>query len=185
MTSWWAPSGAHFSFSDRYSSPPVLSLWPVTCLTPEMSDTEDTGEIDVTIETEVIDVDGDGVADMVIETTTTVIDIDGDGVADVVSETTTTMYDVDGDGVVDAVEETTITTIDVDGDGVADVVEVTTTSATDIDGDGEFDVIESIDDHRSRRGRRRRILRGRDLDRGCHRRARGPRREPRQLNLDS
>ena len=59
---------------------------------------ENTGEIDMTIETEVVDLDGDGVADMVIETTTTVIDVDGDGVADIVQETTITAVDLDGDG---------------------------------------------------------------------------------------
>ena len=63
-----------------------------------MSETEDTGEIDVTIETEVIDFDGDGVADAVVETTTTIIDVDGDGVADIVDESTITAVDLDGDG---------------------------------------------------------------------------------------
>ena len=70
-----------------------------------------------TIDTEVIDLDGDGVADAVVETTTTVIDLDGDGVADVVQETTTTAIDLDGDGEVDIIDETTITAVDVDGDG--------------------------------------------------------------------
>ena len=68
------------------------------CLTSLMSDMENTGEIDMTIETEVVDLDGDGVADMVIETTTTVVDVDGDGVADIVQETTITAVDLDGDG---------------------------------------------------------------------------------------
>ena len=63
-----------------------------------MSETDNTGEIDMTIETEVIDLDGDGVADAVVETTTTVVDVDGDGVADIVQETTITAVDVDGDG---------------------------------------------------------------------------------------
>ena len=63
-----------------------------------MSETEDTGEIDMTIETEVIDFDGDGVADAVVETTTTIIDVDGDGVADIVDESTITAVDLDGDG---------------------------------------------------------------------------------------
>ena len=76
--------------TSEFSCGLLLSAGPATCLTPCMSDTDDAGEIDVTIETEVIDVDGDGVADMVIETTTTTIDVDGDGVADIVSETTTT-----------------------------------------------------------------------------------------------
>ena len=58
----------------------VLPSGTLTCLTPSMSETDGLGDIDVTIETEVIDVDGDGVADLVIETTTTLIDGDGDGV---------------------------------------------------------------------------------------------------------
>jgi hypothetical protein len=82
-----------------------------------MSDTEDTGEIEMTIETEVIDLDGDGVADAVVETTTTLIDVDGDGIADIVQETTITAIDVDGDGLADIIDETTITAVDVDGDG--------------------------------------------------------------------
>jgi hypothetical protein len=111
---------------------------PLTCLTASMAATDDPGDIDMTVDTEMIDVDGDGITDMVVETTTTLIDVDGDGAADVVSETTTTMYDLDGDGVADAVEETTITAIDIDGDGVADAIEITTISATDVDGDGQF-----------------------------------------------
>ena len=101
------------------------------CLTSPMSDTEDTGEIDMTIETEVIDLDGDGVADAVVETTTTIIDVDGDGVADIVQETTITAIDVDGDGQVDIIDETTITAVDLDGDGQfsEDEIEIEETTA--------------------------------------------------------
>lgn len=78
---------------------------------------EDTGEIDVSIETELVDVDGDGVVDVISETVTTLIDVDGDGVVDVVDVTTTTGYDLDGDGVPDVVESTSVTGVDLDGDG--------------------------------------------------------------------
>ena len=60
------------------------------CLTPAMPETDDSAEIDVTIETEVVDVDGDGVADIVSQTTTTTIDVDGDGVVDLVEVNTIT-----------------------------------------------------------------------------------------------
>lgn len=95
-----------------------------------MSETDDTGEIDTTIETEVIDVDGDGVADAVVETTTTIIDLDGDGVADIVQETTITAIDLDGDGEADIVDESTITAVDLDGDGVfsGDEIEIEETT---------------------------------------------------------
>ena len=101
------------------------------CLTLPMSETDDTGEIDMTIETEVIDLDGDGVADAVVETTTTIIDVDGDGVADIVQETTITAIDVDGDGEVDIIDETTITAVDLDGDGEfsEDEIEIEETTA--------------------------------------------------------
>jgi hypothetical protein len=82
-----------------------------------MSDDADAGEIDAVVETELIDVDGDGVIDAVTKTTTVVADIDGDGVVDVVERTTTTAYDVDGDGIADAIESTTVTGVDDDGDG--------------------------------------------------------------------
>jgi hypothetical protein len=92
-----------------------------------MSETDNTGEIDMTIETEVIDLDGDGVADAVVETTTTVVDV----VADIVQETTITAVDVDGDGEVDIIDETTITAVDVDGDGEFsdDEIEIEETTA--------------------------------------------------------
>ena len=82
-----------------------------------MPETDDSAEIDVTIETEVVDVDGDGVADVVSQTTTTTIDVDGDGLVDIVEVSTITAYDVDGDGEVDIIESTTVTGVDVDGDG--------------------------------------------------------------------
>lgn len=87
------------------------------CLTTPMTDQSDDAEIDVTIETDVVDVDGDGVPDIVSEVTTVTVDVDGDGVADAVQQTTTTGYDLDGDGVVDVIETTTVTAADVDGDG--------------------------------------------------------------------
>lgn len=82
-----------------------------------MSDEEVQGEVQQVTEVEVIDIDGDGVADAVRETTTTVVDVDGDGVADIVEVTTTTAIDVDGDGTPDIVQSTTVTGVDVDGDG--------------------------------------------------------------------
>jgi hypothetical protein len=68
---------------------------------------------------------------MVVETTTTVIDVDGDGVADIVQETTITAVDLDGDGEVDIIDETTITAVDVDGDGEfsEDEIEIEETTA--------------------------------------------------------
>jgi hypothetical protein len=89
-----------------------------------MDEPEVAADIDVIIETELIDVDGDGEIDIVSETTTVAIDVDGDGVVDIIEQTTTTAYDVDGDGEPDVVETTTITGIDVDGDGVIDEDEI-------------------------------------------------------------
>jgi len=83
----------------------------------DTADSEDSGEIDITIETELIDVDGDGVVDVISETVTTLIDVDGDGVVDLVDVTTTTGYDLDGDGVPDVIESTSVTGADLDGDG--------------------------------------------------------------------
>ncbi|MET0663235.1 MAG: hypothetical protein ABWZ42_08895 [Ilumatobacteraceae bacterium] len=78
----------------------------------------------MTIETEVVDVDGDGIADVVSQTTTTTIDVDGDGEVDIVEVSTITAYDVDGDGEVDIIESTTVTGVDVDGDGEFDDDEI-------------------------------------------------------------
>ncbi len=75
------------------------------------------GEITVTVETEVVDVDGDGVVDYVTEVVTTEVDLDGDGIVDVIQVKSTTAYDLDGDGVPDVVETTTVTAADLDGDG--------------------------------------------------------------------
>jgi hypothetical protein len=60
-----------------------------------------------------------------------VIDVDGDGVADIVQETTITAVDLDGDGEVDIIDETTITAVDVDGDGEfsEDEIEIEETTA--------------------------------------------------------
>ena len=52
------------------------------------------------------------------------IDVDGDGVADVFQQTTTTVYDIDGDGVPDIVEQVTVTGTDLNGDGVIDDDEI-------------------------------------------------------------
>ena len=89
-----------------------------------MGDEEPQGEIDIEVDTEVVDIDGDGTIDAVRETTTTVIDVDGDGVPDIVQQTTTTAIDVDGDGVPDIVERTTVTGVDVNGDGTIDEDEI-------------------------------------------------------------
>ncbi|MFZ4719583.1 MAG: hypothetical protein ACOYMR_09165 [Ilumatobacteraceae bacterium] len=83
-----------------------------------MSDTpEAEGTIETTVETEIVDVDGDGTPDAVRETTTHLVDVDGDGTIDIVQTTVTTAYDLTGDGQVDLVESTTVTGVDVDGDG--------------------------------------------------------------------
>jgi hypothetical protein len=62
------------------------------------SDATPEGTADVTIEVDGIDVDGDGVADVVRVVTTTVVDVDGDGVPDAVAVTEAIGVDVDGDG---------------------------------------------------------------------------------------
>jgi len=72
---------------------------PAWWLTAQMDDTKGTGEIDITVDTELVDVDGDGLVDVAREVTTTVVDVDGDGVPDIIEQTTTTAYDIDGDGV--------------------------------------------------------------------------------------
>ena len=82
---------------------------------------EDTGEIDMTIE---------------VETTGTTIDVDGDGVTDIVTETITTSIDVDGDGVADIIETSTVAGVDVDGDGEF--------SADEIEVEGELAVREDL-----------------------------------------
>ena len=89
-----------------------------------MSEAADSGEIEVVVETDLVDVDGDGVVDMATEVTTIVADVDGDGVADVIQRTTTTAYDVDGDGVPDVIESTTVTGADVNQDGTIDEDEI-------------------------------------------------------------
>jgi len=55
----------------------------------------------------------------------TVVDVDGDGVADVVQQTTTRAYDIDGDGVPDIIESVTVTGVDADGDGELSDDEIT------------------------------------------------------------
>jgi len=91
---------------------------------PMTNEQDSTGEIDVTVEA--VDVDGDGVADIVTETTTTSIDVDGDGVVDIVVQTTTTSIDLDGDGEADVISTETVMGVDADGDGEfsADEIEV-------------------------------------------------------------
>ncbi len=63
-----------------------------------MSDTPENGSIETTVETEYIDLDGDGTIDAVRETTTHLVDVDGDGTIDIVQQTTVTGVDIDGDG---------------------------------------------------------------------------------------
>ncbi len=96
-----------------------------------MTEAADSGEIDAIIETELVDVDGDGVIDKVTEVSTIVADVDGDGVADVIQHTTTTAYDIDGDGVPDVIESTKVTGVDLNQDGSIseDEIEVETTVA--------------------------------------------------------
>ena len=53
------------------------------------------------------------------------VDMDGDGKADIVEQTTVRVYDLDGDGAPDVIESTTIIGIDEDGDGVIDESEIT------------------------------------------------------------
>ena len=75
-------------------------------MTASVDENRTEGEIDIKVETEVVDVDGDGTIDAMRETTTTVVDVDGDGIPDIVQQTTTVAIDVDGDGVPDIVERT-------------------------------------------------------------------------------
>src|SRR4051794_38402308 len=81
-----------------------IAVPPSPWLTRRMDEPNDSAQIDATIETSTIDIDGDGVADIVTEVTTIVVDVDGDGVPDVIEQTTVTGYDLDGDGVPDAVD---------------------------------------------------------------------------------
>lgn len=85
---------------------------------------ETQGQVEVGIETELVDLDGDGVVDAVREVTTTVVDVDGDGVPDLVEQTTTVAYDGDGDGIPDIIETTTITGVDANRDGTIDDDEI-------------------------------------------------------------
>lgn len=66
----------------------------------------------------------DGTAETIVEVNE--IDIDGDGVADVVEVVATTVFDVDGDGVPDVVHVATAVGADLDGDGVIDDDEIET-----------------------------------------------------------
>jgi hypothetical protein len=63
-----------------------------------------------------------GSAETVVEVTE--VDIDGDGVTDVVEVVATTVFDVDGDGVPDVVHVATAVGADLDGDGVIDDDEI-------------------------------------------------------------
>lgn len=94
-----------------------------------MSDTPDNASIETTVETEYIDVDGDGTIDAVRETTTHLVDVDGDGTIDIVQQTTVTAVDVDGDGQADIIESVTVTGVDVDGDGELSDDEITAEGA--------------------------------------------------------
>ena len=97
-----------------------------------MSETADSGQVEILVETEVIDADDNGSIDIVSEVTTIVADVDGDGVIDAVEQTTVTAYDLTGDGRADVIESTTITGIDADGDGVIgdDEITIETVEAT-------------------------------------------------------
>ncbi len=97
-----------------------------------MSDTPE-GQIETTVETEYVDVDGDGTVDAVRETTTHLVDVDGDGTIDIVQQTVTTAYDLTGDGQVDLVESTTVTGVDVDGDGEFSDDEISIEQTTVVD----------------------------------------------------
>jgi hypothetical protein len=55
---------------------------------------------------------------------TTVVDVDGDGVPDIIQRTVTVAMDVDGDGVPDIVERITATGIDLNHDGTIDENEI-------------------------------------------------------------
>lgn len=97
--------------------------------------------VDRIVEVEGEDVDGDGLVDIVTETTTTVVDIDGDGTPDVVEQIVTSAYDLDGDGEVDVIESTRFVGADVDGDGEfsPDELEVETVTAVRADLADELD----------------------------------------------
>jgi hypothetical protein len=102
----------------------TVAARPRECLTALVDENEVQGEIDIEVETDIIDVDDDGTVDAVSETTTTVVDVDGDGVPDIVQRTTTVAVDVDGDGIPDIIERTTITGVDANRDGVIDEDEI-------------------------------------------------------------
>lgn len=144
------PDMIPYEHGSSWSLGTAIALSSENCLTPAMSDAaDDTAEIEVTVETEAVDVDGDGIIDIVTEVTTTLIDVDGDGIADVVEQTTITAYDVDGDGTPDLIESVTVTGADLDGDGTISEDEMAVESIvlvredlvdeTDADGAGEED----------------------------------------------
>jgi hypothetical protein len=77
------------------------------------------------------------------EVTTAMVDVDGDGRADVFRQTTTTVYDIDGDGVPDIVEQVTVTGTDLNGDGVIDDDEISVDLAVAV----REDLFEEDDTH--------------------------------------
>jgi len=89
-----------------------------------MSEQNDSPQVAGTVETDIVDVDGDGVADVVQEVTTVVVDVDGDGVADILQQRTVTAYDLDGDGVPDVIDTITVTGVDANHDGTIDEDEI-------------------------------------------------------------
>lgn len=92
--------------------------------TPDAFDTDGDGRLDL------FDVNYDGILD----TTVTPEDSDGDGIADMLTQTT--YLDTNGDGIVD-----TITMMhDTNGDGLMDSVDI----LQDIDGDGILDLIQPV-----------------------------------------
>jgi len=97
-----------------------------------VAEDEDADAAEGTETVTLVDTDGDDAADTIVNE----IDLDGDGVTDVVE--VSTAVDTDGDGEVDSI----VTAVDLDGDGVADVVEIVT--AVDTDGDGEADTVVEI-----------------------------------------
>lgn len=86
-----------------------------------------------------IDLDGDGIADVIVSQY--LQDLDGDGVADAL--VTEQQIDTDGDGIFDAVQVDV--GIDTDGDGLIDAHSIVT--GVDTDGDGIIDYMQTAEDY--------------------------------------
>lgn len=90
-------------------------------------------------EPELLDLDGDGIADAIA--TESYADLDGDGMID--SLITTLESDTDGDGFIDSIRTDLL--YDLDGDGIADAI--VKTLEEDLDGDGNIDAVTELYDY--------------------------------------